>query len=74
MLTWRVERAPAAETFHLEWQERGGPAVVPPAGRGFGTTLLEGAFPSGQAQLRFDPAGFSYVLDAPLEAIAERSA
>ena len=46
--------------------------MTAPASRGFGTTLLEGAFPSGETHLRFDPAGFSYELKAPLDAVAEQ--
>jgi two-component sensor histidine kinase len=37
-LNWEADD----ETLQLEWRESGGPAVVPPKRRGFGSRLLEG--------------------------------
>jgi two-component sensor histidine kinase len=60
-LEWRrVDR----DRIMLEWVERGGPRVSPPARRGFGTRLLERGLPSelgrdARVALRYDPEGFS---------------
>ncbi len=44
----------------LSWRESGGPAVVAPNRRGFGTTIIERSVPfelQGQAALRYAPTG-----------------
>lgn len=51
----------------LTWCESGGPAVVPPTRRGFGSTLLEQALAGGSARLDFASDGVRYSLTAPLE-------
>lgn len=39
-IDWTVDRLDKTSAVDLTWQERGGPAIAPPAGRGFGTRLL----------------------------------
>jgi len=39
---------------HFDWTEIGGPAVTPPARRGFGSRLLASAFPEDQAAVTID--------------------
>jgi PAS domain S-box-containing protein len=56
MLKWTSD----AEGFVLDWAEQGGPAVVPAARVGFGSTLLKTALsaqPGSRTDLQFDPAG-----------------
>ncbi len=58
--------------FHLEWTERDGPAVTPPARKGFGARLIERTLASemgGKVQLHFDPAGLACVMDVPLACV-----
>jgi len=45
---------------HLCWTEAGGPAVKPPARRGFGSRLLDISLRNngGHVEARFDPSGF----------------
>ena len=46
--------------LHLSWRESGGPRVVAPNRRGFGTTIIERSVPfelGGQAALRYAPTG-----------------
>jgi two-component sensor histidine kinase len=69
-LRWRVatDRAEAA-TLELDWRERGGPPVRPPARRGFGTRLLErgiGHELAGEARLAFDAGGVHCRISLPL--------
>jgi PAS domain S-box-containing protein len=71
---WRRETS-GVPTLHLLWQETGGPAVSPPARRGFGSRLIEQALArdlDGKVLLTFDPAGLVCAIDAPLPAEAVR--
>lgn len=59
----------AAGKFRLTWAEKGGPVVVAPTRRSFGTQLIEHSFVSqlkGAAQLSFEPEGVVCVLNIPL--------
>jgi two-component sensor histidine kinase len=60
--------------FRFRWQERGGPPVVEPCNRGFGSSLLEAAVPlSGDRRpsIRFEPGGLVYEFDAPLDDVTD---
>jgi PAS domain S-box-containing protein len=50
----------------LNWRESGGPPVVPPSSRGFGSTLLEQAMAGATARLEFAPDGVRYSVTTPL--------
>ncbi len=53
-IDWRVE--PQSQRFELRWRESGGPAVQPPARRGFGSRLVERGLAhdiAGEASLIF---------------------
>lgn len=67
---WRMERgADQGRSLHLEWRETEGPATAATEFRGFGRTILEVLTPralGGRSELRFDPEGVCWVLDAPL--------
>lgn len=70
--TGRVEIISTADEknqlFSLTWTETGGPPVVQPTRRGFGTRLL-GALAGrlhGEVTMRFEPDGIIYQLDSPL--------
>ncbi|MDO7841880.1 HWE histidine kinase domain-containing protein [Sphingomonas immobilis] len=55
--------------FSLQWQERGGPPVLPPTRKGFGSKMIERSLRSyfrGETSLSFDPAGVVFRIDAPL--------
>jgi len=49
---WTVAQKDRTTFLKLRWQEKGGPPVVPPTRRGFGTLLVNSAFPGA----RFDYA------------------
>ena len=62
---WRVEDG----RLKLLWRESGGPSVVPPDRRGFGTRMIERALAaefSGKVAIAFQPAGVLCTIDAPL--------
>jgi two-component sensor histidine kinase len=60
--------ATAGSRFNIDWTEIGGPPVVPPTRRGFGTKLLESSFRSLKAQVdaAYDPTGFRCKISVPL--------
>ena len=60
----------------LLWSERGGPEVVQPTLRGFGSQLVEGGVSyqlGGSVQLRFDPAGVECRFLIPLPSAREEA-
>jgi two-component sensor histidine kinase len=54
--------------LNIDWMETGGPPVVPPTRKGFGTKLLESSLRllAAQAETDYDPAGFSCKISLPL--------
>lgn len=65
-IRWRTTNGVLAFT----WRERGGPPVVPPGRRGFGSRLLEQGLAQdlgGTVELDFKPTGLVCRLTAPLE-------
>ncbi len=61
-----------ATSLHLEWKEQGGPPVSEPAGRGFGSRLIERGLSAdlgGTAHLAFEPDGLRCTITASLAAI-----
>lgn len=64
-LTWEIDDG----TFHLEWRESGGPTVVAPTDKGFGSRLTERVVPTyfrGKASLSYPKDGLRYVLDGAI--------
>jgi two-component sensor histidine kinase len=60
-----------AERLDLTWTEIDGPPVSPPTRRGFGSRLIErglAAELSGEAAIRFEPAGVVCHIRALLDA------
>lgn len=69
VVTWSVQREADPPTMELTWREEGGPAVVPPAKRGFGAQIIERGLAhrlGGRAELTFPPEGVQFHLTAPL--------
>jgi PAS domain S-box-containing protein len=66
-MSWRVEGA--EPWLEIVWRERGGPPVLPPKKRSFGSILIERALAQelgGASTLSFDPEGLTCVVRAPL--------
>jgi two-component sensor histidine kinase len=73
-ITWSVEPGAQGRRFHLKWSEHGGPPVVTPQRRGFGTKLIQGALAAefrGSTLLDFQPTGVVWTVDAPLDVMEE---
>jgi len=43
-IAWTIEKNGSRDALKIRWQERGGPTVLAPSRRGFGTSLLEATF------------------------------
>lgn len=59
----------------VRWQEKGGPAVVAPSRRGFGSRLIENVLAAeleGEVKIVFDPDGVICDVDATLETDQQR--
>ena len=71
-ITARTEATHGGHELHLAWQEHGGPAVRPPAAKGFGTTMLSQAIEyqhQGKAELLWRGEGLLCRLSLPLAQI-----
>src|ERR1700733_4013721 len=68
-IAWTIDEL--KQRLCLVWTERGGPAVVSPTRRSFGTRMMEslGQQLNGQVQLAYQPSGFVYSLDVPLNSV-----
>jgi PAS domain S-box-containing protein len=65
---WQDQADERGPVLGLTWQEAGGPAVEPPAERGFGSVLIEQALPGefgGESTLVFAPGGVSCTMRLP---------
>ncbi len=69
-ITWSTYRsATGGDRLRLEWRETGGPPVVPPRKRGFGSRLIERGLAGemgGEVKQLFERDGLLCVVDAPI--------
>jgi two-component sensor histidine kinase len=68
-LTWAVDDSGAPPHLKLRWEERGGPPVVQPVRRGFGSRLIERSLAQalqGAVRIDFLPEGVICTVDAPI--------
>jgi PAS domain S-box-containing protein len=66
---WDCRRGDRRRRLVLDWQETGGPPVVPPSHRGYGTSVIRDLIPyelGGAVDLSFAPEGVRCRLDIPL--------
>jgi two-component sensor histidine kinase/PAS domain-containing protein len=66
-LRWQVQD----DQLTMSWRERGGPTVLPPSRRGFGSRLIENALSrdlDGQSRLEFSPEGVTCCITAVISA------
>ncbi|WP_322893335.1 MULTISPECIES: PAS domain S-box protein [unclassified Yoonia] len=67
-ISWQIENG----MFSLTWQESGGPDVVPPISKGFGTVVLEDMLTmalGATTQISYLPSGVVWTLQCPVEAM-----
>ena len=68
LISWRSDSSPRGQQLSLRWQESGGPAVIPPARKGFGSRVIEQGLKhelAAEAHLSFEPAGLVCTIDMP---------
>ena len=71
-LSWGVEDSQDGDLLKIEWRERGGPPVVPPTRKGFGSKLISiGLVGTGGVDLRFDPEGLAADLHASMRQLVQ---
>jgi signal transduction histidine kinase/FixJ family two-component response regulator len=63
-LSWSVANNGRGKLLQFSWYETGGPPVVAPTRRGFGTSLIKATFPD--VRLEFAADGLSCEIDVPL--------
>ncbi len=66
-IRWTAQPLPKGWRLSLAWIERGGPPVVPPTRRGFGSRLIErglSAELNGEVSLTFEPEGLVCRIEA----------
>jgi two-component sensor histidine kinase/PAS domain-containing protein len=71
---WSLPKVDGHERLHLEWRELGGPEVVAPARRGFGSRLIDRGLAAelgGTIKHLFEPTGVICRIDAPLNPSAQ---
>ena len=69
-VAWTSHLLEQRQRLHLHWTESGGPAVVTPKRRGFGSRLISDGLPyelDGQVALDFPPGGVTCNIDVPLD-------
>jgi PAS domain S-box-containing protein len=72
-LVWLLDHTSEVPRLFLRWEERGGPEVVPPSRRGFGSRLIERSLAQdlgGEVKIVFAPTGVVCTVDAPLPKMA----
>jgi two-component sensor histidine kinase len=71
-VNWRVETTQAGEELVVRWRETGGPPVIAPSRRGFGSKLVRlGLVGAGGVDLRFEPDGLQADLRASVRQLAQ---
>ena len=73
-IAWQVETGTAEDHFMISWIERGGPAVMAPAHRGYGSTVIKSMAElslDGQVQLDFAASGLFWRLMCPAPRILD---
>jgi light-regulated signal transduction histidine kinase (bacteriophytochrome)/ActR/RegA family two-component response regulator len=68
--TVHIEWGERDGAFWIDWREEGGPAVHPPARKGFGSTVMERTIPyelRGTSLVQYEPEGLQASFSLPLE-------
>ncbi len=71
-IAWTIDEN--AGRFKLEWRESGGPVVVEPSTKNFGSRFIEQALPGqlqGEARLIFEPTGLVCDVNIPISSLQE---
>lgn len=75
--TIQVEIIKTGDGVTLHWQERGGPTVIEPEARGFGTRLIAASVPNelgGAVEFKYPPSGLVVNVSLPADIMVEKLA
>ena len=73
-IAWQVNNQVPDNLFTISWMERGGPPVVAPTSRGYGSTVIKSMAElnlDGEVQLHFASTGLNWRLACPATKILE---
>ncbi len=72
-VTWTIDEQ--TQRMRLTWTEKDGPPVEAPTRRSFGTRMMGslGHQLKGEVQLAYQPSGFVYALDVPLNSLTMKT-
>jgi two-component system, chemotaxis family, CheB/CheR fusion protein len=68
-ITWQIKGGGEERRLDMRWAEQGGPLVVPPTRKGFGSLLVGRALPQeprGDVQIDYQSSGLVCMIDAPI--------
>jgi len=71
---WQVKNSAGGDEFVIRWVEHGGPAVVHPPHRGYGSTVIKSMVElnlDGEVQLDFAPSGLSWSFTCPARGVLD---
>jgi two-component sensor histidine kinase len=77
VIDWDVDRREPDDLFRWRWREAGGPSVMPPTRRGFGSRLIERVFPAdfgGVIQTEYHPEGLALELRGRIDRLTDGGA
>jgi two-component sensor histidine kinase len=66
---WTIDAGGGDKSVRMKWRETGGPPVIPPTRKGFGSSVITGILSrsfKGEAKLNYCPNGLSWELVAPI--------
>ncbi len=69
LIEWTMETTPTQQRLLLNWKEKDGPPVTPPAHKGFGSRVIERGLAhelEGTIHLDYRPDGLVCTMDIPL--------
>jgi two-component system CheB/CheR fusion protein len=71
-ISWSIRQSNGEDLFNFHWREHGGPPVIPPKRRGFGSIVLERILADHvgvSAQIEFTASGLTFVVTGALDAV-----
>src|ERR1700680_88030 len=69
LIEWTMKTTPAGQRLLLNWKEKDGPPVTPPAHKGFGSRVIEHGLAlelEGTIHLDYKPDGLVWTMHIPL--------
>jgi two-component sensor histidine kinase len=68
-ISWSTPEALTGQRLVMRWEEQGGPLVVAPTRKGFGSRLIQEGLArelNGEVRLIYEPGGLVCTIDVPL--------